>query len=149
MPHPCHWIGMRLITTFVELHVVARRSRTWTGRTHAASGKLMLIHTCHDLESLSEGHGMACVESNMATLCKSNGKDTIQILSGMAWERHCMCELALQVVNISFIIKLPLEICFNCEYVYQAGAGNLSLLQNINSSPGAHMHWVLNALSLG
>jgi hypothetical protein len=86
---------MLLITTFVELCMVARRSGTWAGRPHAVSGRLMLnthampfhIHAtlCHGLEkSLSErhGHGMARVrrgmcESNMATLCKSNGKDTI------------------------------------------------------------------------
>jgi hypothetical protein len=29
---------------------------------------------------------------------------------GAAWEWHCMCEVDLKVVNISFIIKLPLEV---------------------------------------
>jgi hypothetical protein len=38
---------MLLITTFVELCVVARRTQKWAGRTHAVSGQLMLIHTCH------------------------------------------------------------------------------------------------------
>jgi hypothetical protein len=58
-------IGMLLITIFVELRVVAVRTRTRTGRPHAVSGRPMLIHTCHahtalcrDLEkSLSERHG--------------------------------------------------------------------------------------------
>jgi hypothetical protein len=74
----------------------------------------MLIHTCHAMpmpcrgleKSLSEqhGHGMAQAkhgrcESNTATLCTSNGKDTIYTLiatawaqdgNGMAGERHGM-----------------------------------------------------------
>jgi hypothetical protein len=93
-----HWppaseIGMLLIT-FVELRMVAGRSRTRAGSPHAVSGRPMLIHTyhavpmpqpCRGLEgSLSERHirGMAggrlgVCESNTAALCKSNGKDTI------------------------------------------------------------------------
>jgi hypothetical protein len=62
------------------------------GHPHAVSGQPMLIHTRHAMpmlrcgfeKSLSEWHGrgMARVrhgtcESNMAALCKSNGKDTI------------------------------------------------------------------------
>jgi hypothetical protein len=81
-----------LITTFVELGVVAGRSRTWAGCPHAVSGRPMLIHTCHvhaalcsGLEkSLSERHGRGMArerhdisESNTAALCKSSGKDTI------------------------------------------------------------------------
>jgi hypothetical protein len=81
---------MLLITTFVELHVVAGRSRMRAGRPHAVSGRLMLIHTCHAAlcrgleKSLSERHGRGMArarhsmcESNTAALCKSNGKDTI------------------------------------------------------------------------
>jgi hypothetical protein len=80
---------MLLITTFVELRVVAERSRTRAGRPHAVSGRPMLIHTCHAHIALRRGlekshserhgrgmartrHGMC--ESNMAALCKSNGK---------------------------------------------------------------------------
>jgi hypothetical protein len=36
-----------LVTTFVELRVVAGRSRTRAGRSHALSGRPMLIHTYH------------------------------------------------------------------------------------------------------
>jgi hypothetical protein len=36
-----------LITTFVEIRVVAGRSRTRAGGPHAVSGRPMLIHTCH------------------------------------------------------------------------------------------------------
>jgi hypothetical protein len=78
---------MLLITTFVELRVVAGRSRTRAGRPHAISGRPMLIHTyhAHGLEkSLSERHGRGTArarhgmcESNTTALCKSNGKDTI------------------------------------------------------------------------
>jgi hypothetical protein len=80
----------------------------------ADANSLMPCHAhaalCCGLEkSLSErhGHDMAWArhgmcESNMAALCKSNGKDTIKTLSsragqgngmGAAWERHGMCEL--------------------------------------------------------
>jgi hypothetical protein len=86
---------MLLITTFVELHVVAGRSRTWTGRPRAVSGRPMLIHNarpchahsalCRGLEkSLSEWHGRGMArarrsmcESNTAAMFKSSGKDTI------------------------------------------------------------------------
>jgi hypothetical protein len=115
-----HWppaseIGMRLITTFLELHVVAGRSRTRAGRPHAVSGRPMLIHTdhavplprpCRGLErSLSERHirGMAGErhgESNTAALCKSNGKDTIYTLSGAAWHVRIG-------PNVAFIILTP------------------------------------------
>jgi hypothetical protein len=83
------------ITTFVEIRVVAGRSRTWAGRPLAVSGRPMLIHTCHAMptprpcrlyrgleKSLSERHGRGMArarhvmcESNTAALCKSNGKD--------------------------------------------------------------------------
>jgi hypothetical protein len=38
---------MLLIPTFVELRVVAERSRPRAGRPHAVSGRPVLIHTCH------------------------------------------------------------------------------------------------------
>jgi hypothetical protein len=40
-------IGMLLITTFVELRVVAGKSRTLADRPLAVFGRPMLIHTCH------------------------------------------------------------------------------------------------------
>jgi hypothetical protein len=85
-------IGMLLITDFVELRLVAGRSRTRAGHLHAVSGRPMLIHIRHahaalyrGLEkSISEWHvrGMArarhgMCESNTAVLCKSDWKDTI------------------------------------------------------------------------
>jgi hypothetical protein len=66
-----------------------------------------------------DGHGMSWAwhgmcESNMAALCKSNWKDTIGTLSGMAGEQHGMCELAFSlllrlvtgvgVVLVSFVL---------------------------------------------
>jgi hypothetical protein len=81
-----HWppasaIGMLLITNFLELGMVAGISRTLADRQHAVT----LPRPCHGFEkSLSERsiHGLAVerrgmCESNMAALCKSNGKDTI------------------------------------------------------------------------
>jgi hypothetical protein len=103
---------MLLITIFVELRVVAGRNRTREGRPNAVSGRPMLIHTCHDMpmpppcrtvpwpwevafRTAWSWHGTGAAwarnemcESNTATLCKSNGKDTIYTLSGTAWARH-------------------------------------------------------------
>ena len=45
-------------------------------------------------------------ESDTAALCKSNGKDTFQTLSGAAWERHAMCESAIRkpkITNTDFV----------------------------------------------
>jgi len=60
---PASEIGMLLVTTFVELHVVAGRSRKRVSRPHAVSRRPMLIHACHAVlcrgleKSLSERHG--------------------------------------------------------------------------------------------
>jgi hypothetical protein len=92
-----YWVGMLLITTYMELNVVAGRSRTRAGRSHAVSGHPMLIHTCHAMpchampmpccavalrshfqnSMVVAWHGRSMCESNTAVLCKSNGKDTI------------------------------------------------------------------------
>jgi hypothetical protein len=73
---------MLLLTNFVELRVVARRSRTRAGRPHAVSGRPMLIYTyhaalCRDLEkSLSERHGrgMVCVNQTRPKCVNQMGK---------------------------------------------------------------------------
>jgi hypothetical protein len=79
--------SLLLVTTFMELRVVAGRSRTWVGRPHAVSGRPMLIHTyavpMPRCAVARERHDMC--ESNMAALCKSNGKDEIQTVSVTAW----------------------------------------------------------------
>jgi hypothetical protein len=46
---------MLLITTFVEIRVVARRSRKRGGRPHAVSGRPMLILPCHAHAALCRG----------------------------------------------------------------------------------------------
>ena len=90
-----------LMTTFVELRVVAGRSRNWAGRPQAVSRRPMLIHTCHAepmppsccavpwpwevaFRTAWSEHGRGAAwawygmcESNTSTLCKWNGKDTI------------------------------------------------------------------------
>jgi hypothetical protein len=114
-----HWspaseIGTLLVTTFVELRVVAGRSRTRLGRPHAVSGRPMLIHTyhavtmplpCRGLEkSLSEQHGrgMACVNQTRPHWVNQMGKTQSKSLAerhgrGTAWEQHGMCELDFTV----------------------------------------------------
>jgi hypothetical protein len=77
-------LGMLLITTFVQLRVVAGRSRRWAGCPHAVLGRSMLIHTCHAhaalcrglVKSLSERHGrgMACVKQTRAHCINQMGK---------------------------------------------------------------------------
>jgi hypothetical protein len=85
---------MLLGTTFLELRVVAGRSRSRACRPNDVSERPMLIHKyhavplprlCRGLErSLSERHirGMAgerhgMCESNMDALCETNGKDNL------------------------------------------------------------------------
>ena len=72
--------GMLLITIFVELGVVAGRSRTWAGRPQAVSRRprcaVALRRTAwseHDMGATWAWHGKC--ESDTAALCKSNGKD--------------------------------------------------------------------------
>ena len=48
-----------LMTTFVELRVVAGRSRTWAGRPQAVSRRPMLIHTCHAVPTPRPCHAVA------------------------------------------------------------------------------------------
>jgi hypothetical protein len=44
-----------LLITFVELRMVAGRSRMWAGHPHAVSGLPMLAHTCHAHAVLCRG----------------------------------------------------------------------------------------------
>jgi hypothetical protein len=91
---------MLLITTFVELRVVAGRSRTGACRPHTVSGRRMLIHTCHAhaavcrgrAKSLSErqGRGMACVNQTRQHCVNQMGKTQSKPLAarhdrGTAW----------------------------------------------------------------
>jgi hypothetical protein len=108
--------------------MVAGKSRTWAGRTHAVSGRPTLIYTCHAMpmprcavalrsrfqkgmvmERERYRRGMAwrgMCESNTSLLCKSNRKDTILNLKGTAWERHGMCELALSLLKHGYGTRL-------------------------------------------
>jgi len=68
---------MRLITTFVELRVVAGRSRTRAGSPQAVSQRTTLPWSWEERHGWSMAwtwHGK--FESDTAALCKSNGKDT-------------------------------------------------------------------------
>jgi hypothetical protein len=101
---------MLLITTFVELRVVAGRSRMRAGRPHAVSGRPMLIHTCHampmprctvSLRSRFQngmvvawyGRGMACVNQTRPH-CLNQMRKTLSSTAwqgkgmGAVWERY-------------------------------------------------------------
>jgi len=72
---------MLLITIFVEPRVVDGRSRTWVGSTHAVYGRPCCAVALRRTEWSEHGMGAAWAwdgkcESDMAALCKSNGKDT-------------------------------------------------------------------------
>jgi hypothetical protein len=60
---------MLLVTTFVELRVVAGRILTRVGRPHTVSGRPMQIYTCHAAlcrgleKSLSERHGRGMAQA--------------------------------------------------------------------------------------
>ena len=68
---------MLLITIFVELHVVAGRSRTRAGGPQAVSGQpCCAVALRRTARRAGHGRGMAKYESDTDALCKSNGKDT-------------------------------------------------------------------------
>jgi hypothetical protein len=81
------------LTTFVELCVVAGRSRMRAGRPRAVSGRpMLLIHTCHahaalccGLEkSLSERHGRGMVRTLHGIVNQTRPHCVNQ------WERHAV-----------------------------------------------------------
>jgi hypothetical protein len=98
---------MLLITTFVELRVVAGRRLTPAGRPHADSGRPMLIHTCHAMPMLRcamalrsrfqngmvmawHWHGMACVNQTRPHCVNQMGRTQSKPLAtrhgrGTAW----------------------------------------------------------------
>jgi hypothetical protein len=68
---------MLLITIFVELRVVAGRSRRRAGSPQAVSRRSCCAVALRRTACSEHGMGAAWqVESDMAALCKSNGKDT-------------------------------------------------------------------------
>ena len=72
---------MLLITIFVELRMIAGRSRTRAGSPQAVSGRPCCAVTLRRTAWSEHGMGSAWAwlgkcESDMAALCKSNGKDT-------------------------------------------------------------------------
>jgi hypothetical protein len=97
---------MLLITTFVELGVVAGRSRKRAGRPHAVSGRPMLIYTCHAMPRFAvalgsrfqngivawHGRGVACVNQTRPHCVNQMGKTQSKPLAarhgrgmGSAW----------------------------------------------------------------
>jgi hypothetical protein len=66
------------VTTFVEIRVVAGRSRTRAGRPHAVSGRPMLIHTY-----------LVVPMPRSAVALRSRFQNGMVVAwHGMAWERH-------------------------------------------------------------
>ena len=71
---------MLLITIFVELRVVAGRSRKRAGNPQAVSPRPCCAVALRTMAWSERGMGAACAwhgkcESDTAALCKSNGKD--------------------------------------------------------------------------
>ena len=105
-----------LLTTVVDLLVVAGRSGTWVGRPQAFSRWPMLIHTYHAaplpccalaLKSRFQngmvwarhGHCMVLVNQTRPLCVNQIGKTQSKPLAtrhgrGTAWARHVLCELA-------------------------------------------------------
>jgi hypothetical protein len=81
---PTVYRSSMLLLTFVELHVLAGRSRTRAGRPHTVFVRPILIHTCR-----------AMPMPRCAVAFRSNFQDGM-VVAGAAWERHGVCELALK-----------------------------------------------------
>ena len=97
---------MLLITIFVELRVVAGRSRTRAGSPQAVSRRsccaVVLRKTaCQSMAWARHGHGIASVNQTQPHCVKHIGKTHSKPLAarhgrGMSWARHAMCESALR-----------------------------------------------------
>jgi hypothetical protein len=103
--------SLLMVSTFVELRVVAGRSRTREGRPHAVPRRPMLIHTysyyvipmprCsvafrsrfqNGMVVAVQGNGMACVNQTRPHCVNQMGKTQSKPLE----ERHGMCEFAFR-----------------------------------------------------
>jgi hypothetical protein len=140
---------MLLITTFVELRMVAGRSRTRAGRPHAVSGRPMLIHTCHAmpmprcavvLKSRFQNsmvvawheRGMVCVNQTRPHFVYNMGKTKSKLLAarhghgmGTAW----YCELALSFTrNIACCLVPEIHCCFFPNFSTQSTADPLMII---------------------
>jgi hypothetical protein len=117
--------NLLLVRTFVELHLVAGRSQKRARRPHAISGRPMLMHTYHAVPmprcSVAlrgrfqngmvvawQGNRMACVNQTRPHCVNQMGK-TIWTLIGTEWERHGMCELALNRAHFLYILLVVLR----------------------------------------
>jgi hypothetical protein len=86
--------SLLLVTTFVELRLLAGRSRTRAGRPHAVSGRPMLIHTYHAVPMPRcavalrgrfqigmvvawQGNDMACVNQTRPHCVNQTGKTNL------------------------------------------------------------------------
>jgi hypothetical protein len=102
---------MLLITIFVELRVVARRSRTRAGSPQAASRRPCCAVALRRMARTwaRHGHGMANVNQTRPHCVNQMGKTHSKPLAARhgrrtAWVRHAMCESAL---NLKAKLVLP------------------------------------------
>jgi len=93
---------MLLITIFVELCVVAGRSRTWAGSPQAISRQPCCAVALRRMAWSEHGMGVAwpSVNQTQPHCVNHTGKTNSKPLAarhgrGMAWARHAMCESAL------------------------------------------------------
>jgi len=96
-------ICMLLITIFVELRLVARRSRTRAGSPQAVFRRPCCAMTMRRTARFRAGHGrgMASVNQTRPHYVNHMGKTHSKPLAtrhgrGTAWARHAMCESALR-----------------------------------------------------
>jgi hypothetical protein len=115
-----------LLITFVELRVVALRTRTRAAHPDAVSGRLMQIHTCHampmpccavafrsrfqnDMVVVLHGRGMACVNQTRPHCANQMGKTQSKPLAarygrGTAWARHGNGMVCVNYNNILIVV---------------------------------------------
>jgi hypothetical protein len=143
---PASEFGMLLVTTFVELCVVAGRSRTRAGSPQVVSRRPMLIHIKTHSKPLAARHsrGTAWAQHTMCELafksiicsrceCKV-GRYGSHILAGI-----CCCEiwcshlhvLVIREVHSSIVLgeKHGLAVIFSTALVYNTSVGHMSVIQ--------------------
>jgi hypothetical protein len=102
---------MLLITIFVELRVVAGKSRTRAGSPQAVSRQPCCGLEKNGMVRAWHGRGMASVNQTRPHCVNKMGETHSKPLAawhgrGTAWARHAMCESAFRECNVTTDVTL-------------------------------------------
>jgi hypothetical protein len=108
---------MPLITTFVELRVVAGRSRTRAGLPQAVSRRPSCAVALNGMVGAGHGRCVASVNQTRPHCLNKMGKTHSKPLEarhgrGTAWARHAMCDSGISVPSLFVrVAAVQLSLC--------------------------------------